>query len=270
MRVVNGIYQEGINNLFRISIDFKINEFVHINHIDSEKLNIVFSGCSITAGDGLEYNEIWPHKVVEKISNQTKKVSYSNLGISGGSVSEIINQVFKYFYNYGNPDVIFLLLPGYGRDFKYVNQDAAWDGVKTLDFISYFYLHQYCKFANIKLITSTWFINKHLVDKEILPSSMLTSELYKSVKEKHLNWADQIHDTFLGKINFMHEIFEKFDSYYIYKEEDLVKMVYEFDKKQKNNKKSFVASDGGHPGTSFHDFWAQFMYEKYLELNKND
>ena len=36
-------------------------------------------------------------------------------------------------------------------------------------------------------------------------------------------------------------------------------------KKKQDKKYSLVASDEIHPGTSFHDFWSDFMYSKYVE-----
>jgi hypothetical protein len=267
MRSVAGISNEAVNlQNFRIPIDLKLYEFpFEPKNNNKEKLNVLFSGCSITYGESIEKKDVWAWKVCEKIKNELKiDCEYNNVAAPGMSISESIDQVFRYCYNYGNPDVIFILFPGYGRDIKYVNKEVVFDGIKTLNFISYFYLYQYCQSLNIKLITSTWFINKELINKELLPEGQEGFCLnYKS-----LDWGNQLYDKKTNPQNFMNEIFNQFDTYYTYSEEKLIDSIYTFDKnKDKLDKKySIVAKDKKHPGTSFHDFWAEFMFEKYKQI----
>jgi hypothetical protein len=61
------------------------------------------------------------------------------------------------------------------------------------------------------------------------------------------------------------DLLNDFDSFYDYTKEDMLESVYEFDKNSTTKEKSIWANDSVHPGTSFHDFYADFIYKKYLE-----
>jgi hypothetical protein len=54
-----------------------------------------------------------------------------------------------------------------------------------------------------------------------------------------------------------------FSSYCDYSSKDMLNNVFEFDKKTTTPKKSLWAEDDCHPGTSFHDFYADFMYDAF-------
>jgi hypothetical protein len=45
----------------------------------------------------------------------------------------------------------------------------------------------------------------------------------------------------------------------------MLESVYRFNASSNTKEKSIWANDGVHPGTSFHDFYADFIYKKYLE-----
>jgi hypothetical protein len=90
----------------RNSLGFRCDEFKN-NH---EGKHIVFSGCSVTFGVGLELDEVWSHKVYKKINEVENVSGYYNLGVPGTGLFFMVSNLFKYFDKYGNPDTVFLNL----------------------------------------------------------------------------------------------------------------------------------------------------------------
>ena len=105
----------GQNNRFKkTNIEIKKNEINSLNFRSDnfikthEGLHIVFSGCSNTWGTGLN-----------KILKENPCSGYFNLGILGTSVASQIINLFKYFKEYGNPDIIFINFPDLLRFYGY-------------------------------------------------------------------------------------------------------------------------------------------------------
>lgn len=111
--------------------------------------HILFGGCSISIGMGVSLEETWPFRLYSDIGYQT---GFFNVSLPGGSIIEIINNVFKYIYKYGNPDQIFILLPGIDRDDRYIKKKY----IHKVIYNQYLSLELYCKANNIKLFTSSW------------------------------------------------------------------------------------------------------------------
>ena len=259
-----GISKTGKDRHLRIALAPGLREFVNNSDNFNDELNknkILFSGCSVTAGESLDHEDSWAKKLHTKISKQDDVGGYYNVAASGMSVTECIDQIFRYCNDYGNPKTIFLMLPDPWRDFKYA-QDGVVDTLNTLIYRCYFYLEQYCNSNNIKLITTTWYKDATLIGSEVLPEKK--EKFYPGTKDKRADWGDQLNK---NEVNILDELLKNFESYNIYSEEDMIKSIYSYDKsKKKENKKySLVASDEIHPGTSFHDFWSDFMYDKYME-----
>ena len=199
-------------------------------------LHILFNGCSNTEGYGLLLEETWSKKLYNKIFEKEKCEDYYNIAIS---VSSVMNQVitfFKYFKMYGNPDVIFYNITDNFRFYiydkeEYKNAFYSRQDVPLINLICYqyyFMLEQYCKSNNIKLFSFTW------VDGE----------------EEYI------------------KILNNFDTFYKIDRNKMLSYVYEY--KEKNKNESFckyieLARDGEHPGIGINDYWANFMYEKYIE-----
>jgi len=153
------------------------------------KEDILIGGCSFTFGSGVPEEKIWGIQVANNMS-----LSYVNLGYPGASVLSIINSIFAYFKEYGNPKILICLFPDLDRiqlpvDNKIwtsksdkLNEDLARiflgehhhnlpkyskaphniEDVMPLSvprWISIKYiqiLEQYCRSSNIKFIWSTW------------------------------------------------------------------------------------------------------------------
>jgi len=72
--------------------------------------DIIFSGCSFTYGMGLKNESLWTDILGKKINKK-----YINLALPGKSVSSIINNLYSYFREYGNPEYVFCLFPDFDR-----------------------------------------------------------------------------------------------------------------------------------------------------------
>lgn len=71
---------------------------------------VIFSGCSVTYGIGLEEKHIWP----TIFTNKSNK-DYVNLGRSGQSAPSVIDNLYSYFKEYGHPKNIYCLFPNFNR-----------------------------------------------------------------------------------------------------------------------------------------------------------
>lgn len=259
-----GISKTGKDRYLRIALSPGLREFVNNSDNFSNELNknkILFAGCSVTAGESLDHEESWAKKLHTRISIDNSVGGYYNVAASGMSVTECIDQIFRYCSEYGNPKTVFLMLPDPWRDFKYA-QDGCIDSLNTLIYRCYFYLEQYCYSNSIELITTTWYKDATLIGSEMLPEKK--EKFYPGTKQLRADWGDQLNK---NEVNILDELLKNFKSYNIYSEEKMIESIYSYDKaKKKQDKKySLVASDEIHPGTSFHDFWSDFMYSKYVE-----
>lgn len=129
-------------------------------------LHVVFTGCSYTFGTGLYLEETWSHILYSNLNNIVQCSGYYNLAIPGTSIENQIFELFKYFKEYGNPDVIFFNIPDISRFYFYdKNKNNFYDGfynlesfetLKLLGYQYYFLLDHYCKVNNIKLFSFSW------------------------------------------------------------------------------------------------------------------
>lgn len=136
---------------------------------DHDKKHVVFSGCSNTFGVGVNLDNVWAKRVYNELNKDNEYSGYFNLAIPGASAIEIVGNLFKYFYHYGNPETVFILFPNLSRDTRYTNEDISdndnnshqdnTSAFISLNFSFYLMLVQYCKSNNIRLITSSWFHN---------------------------------------------------------------------------------------------------------------
>ena len=114
--------------------------------------HIVFIGDSFACGDGLEKEDTWCYKVYNKIFKNNKVSGYYNLGMSGASITECIDQFFKYCGTYSNPEVVFFITTELDRDLRYTNSEQQNFFIHR----TYYYLDIYCKSNNIQLYSFSW------------------------------------------------------------------------------------------------------------------
>jgi hypothetical protein len=243
--------QESHGYEMRNSSAFRCEEFTR----EHEGKHILFTGCSVTFGVGLELKEIWAHKLYSKISKKEKVSGYYNLGVPGTGLFFIVSNLFKYFNNYGNPDVIFLNLPDLLRfynvqDFdeemerpyvfkdlvdilsKKVYHDQNWESEQGGSFFAtwvncYDYLimlESYCKTNNIKLFIFTY--------------------------------AASTNET-LSKLDLQ--------SFYDIDPTKIIDMLIEYAADNKIDKYFLTARDGAHEGHGLHTRWAEKMFDLYTE-----
>jgi hypothetical protein len=219
-----------------------------------EGKHVLFMGDSFAAGDGLEMEDTWCYKVYNKMLKNESLSGYFNIGISGSSISESIDQFFKYCYLYGNPEVVFFITTELHRELRMVKQEMVDEFISKM----YIALEQYCRSNNIELYSFSWI---KPID-EILPSPerYLWNNGQGEIFIRPL-WTEQSKYPHGGKFN--QDLLKKFETFYDYTSDQMIEKVFEFDIISKTPEKSLWANDKCHPGTSFHEFYADFILDKY-------
>jgi hypothetical protein len=239
----------------RNSLAFRCDEFK--NKHDGK--HILFTGCSVTHGVGLELEETWAHKLYTKISEKESVSGYYNLGVPGTGIFFAVSNLFKYFNKYGNPDVIFINLTDMLRFYsveefspdikkqyrfkdmvyilsKYIYHDqdwsneqgtsAYWRWVHYYDYVMM--LEAYCKSNNIKLF--------------IFSYAGPTEETFKRVG---LDRFYEINPSLIIDMLIQYAADNKVDEYFL------------------------TARDGMHEGHGLHEQWAEKLFEFY-SMEGND
>jgi hypothetical protein len=225
------------------SLGFRCDEFIS-NHT---KKHILFAGCSVTWGDWLEKEEAWPSLLLNNLRKIEDVNGFFSVAYPGSSIAKQISFIFKYIYSFGNPDVIFFLMPNTGRFFttekingkvsitaslinKKVNKEypESIELVEHVTFEMYAMLEAYCKTNGIRLISSSW---QHSDDPNIIGN---TSEIFDG----------------------------KFETFFSYKNLGEPEWLYEYMKINKDAK--ILANDNAHPGTARQAWFAHIMLNKYL------
>lgn len=206
------VLQKEINNF-----GFRSDNFIK-NH---NKKHALFLGCSYTWGTGLYLNEVWSKMLYDKININNEFSGYFNLGIPGDSIYTCITNAFKYFNNFGKPNVIFFNIPEIERFFIYKKEEDKFfrsilKSNKVLELLSYQYyyiLEKYCEENNIKLFSFSWYLG------------------YK------------VHP--LNNFKTFYDINDKEISEYVYQ----------------NSHLPLKARDNAHLGLAYHTYWADKMYD---------
>ena len=215
------------------SYNYRCDEFVQ-EHLGN---HILFSGCSVTHGIGLEEDELWSKKIYNKIKKEKEVSGYFNLAVYGMSTLEIIINIYKYINSFGKPNYIFLNIPDSYRfylhdtennELVYANfistkRRTEYDLPKILPLLSYHYLlmlESYCRTNNIFLSYVDWSLDTNL----------------------HYSDLQNLQRYFSADVD--NYLIEHFDKY-------------------KNNQYASKARDGVHHGVAFHDFWTEVLYNDY-------
>lgn len=234
------LLKEEINNDNFRSDDFT---FSH------EGKHFLFAGCSYTWGVGLSLEEIWAKKVYNLLTSEQKCSGFFNLGIpSQGIISQIFN-IFKYCKLYGNPDAIFFNIPDLGRFYYYDNDNEIFynagyfdNGMdKLLNVLSYqyyFMLEQYCLQNNIQLYSFSW-VN-------------VENETFWTNKKKIIN----------------PDVLKNFKTFYSTTIKEIFDFVFDYINKNKDIKFLKLSRDNDHLGIAYHEYWSNFIFEKYKLKNK--
>lgn len=247
-------YERTKKNMQKLFPDYDMKDFYKLNSLDlrsdefkteHDGKHVVFAGCSMTAGEGLPEQFLWPKKVYNKLSQEHKMSGYFNIAFPGATTIDIIIQIFKYMKLYGNPEMIFVCFPDIDRE--YVNLSSI--DIKQLDqnpiknvkvtkinymMIGMFLaLSQYCKSNGIKLYPFSW-----------------------STKENSTRF-----DHFVLDPRDYFEGFEFFD------DTQLGHHCHNYTKIDKNDiwqQYYYQAFDESHAGIAAQDFYHQFAYDMYV------
>ena len=211
-----------------------------------DKKHILFSGCSMTVGNGLEESETWAKMLYEELNKNNEYSGYFNLAISGYSVAKIIYNLFKYFKLFENPETIFLLLPPIDRKDIFYKDSVC----EEMFFYNYLMLEQYCYSNKIKLISTFW---KDYQDREIP---------YKFLRYKW--WALSRDFEKQNVVSCFDTIFQPLAS------ENYTKEIFNYLELNKNHPRLWDANDGDntagihpHPGIERQYLWYRDFKKQY-------
>jgi len=208
---------------------YRCDNFIN-NH---DGLHLLFSGCSVSYGSGLEINEVWTNKVFTAVNKIKSCSGYFNLSFPGTGLINQIVDIFKYCSLYSKPNYIIINIPDLTRFYYYNDEyseigdafynlkDNNYSIIQLLYYQYYLMLYEYCKSNNIRLITFTW------------AETQLESEIFK-------------------KCNI-----SNFDTFYYFNKKNMENFILEYVKNNKNDKYALKARDKDHFGTAYHEYWAQ-------------
>lgn len=122
--------------------------------------NFVAAGCSMTFGEGVPENGTWAKTLATTLGIPH---SYVNLGIRGGSIGQIVLNVFAYIKKYGAPKYLFCLFPDINRMEFVFHKDIILDQYGTVveDFLEEYEVSR-----------------THLHQENVLPAKYIKSPVY--------------------------------------------------------------------------------------------
>jgi hypothetical protein len=244
-------------------LDSNLNKIDHNNYIsdklktvDPRKTNILFAGCSITVGCGVnDIKKSWSYKLYNKMNKDNECSGYFNIGCSGFSPIEIMINVLKYIAKYGCPDFIFILFPNWGRDWHKFNR--AYESMSKIEngeildifvFNLYSILEDICKTNNAKVFSTSW--------SDPIPGITDFINIDLQNFETHLNKAMK----------------ESFNSYYDVDKKRFSENVFWFIENI-NRGLSIIGNDGTHPSEAVHYAWfkeAEFQLQEAINVDNGN
>jgi hypothetical protein len=251
-----------------------------------EKPNIIALGCSITLGQGLPSDLIWPELLSKKLKENNIDCSIGNLGDHGASIVSSISNLFSVLYKYEyKPEYIVCNFPPMNRTyFKDVISDKIvhniwndfsddyisspphdyikllpieWINFLNLEYIKF--LETFCKESNIKLIWSTW-------------STKLSKDDEKFLKTFKNYYPDPTRKEFPPDLEYIIHSNDKkgLDKFYksyksgCHKEEEKTNKEifnYAYDCEQNMIDGDFPYARHPHPGIHRHIHWSEFYFD---------
>lgn len=244
-------YIKTFNNMQKIYPEYDFKNFYVLNSsgqrcdefktIHSGK-HILFAGCSETFGVGNLLENVWAHKLYKRISKDEATSGYFNIGLPGGTISEIIQQIHNYFNEFGYPDVLFINFPDHHRELSRIlnnihgnkkisfKEDIDQNYVAMTIVNSYELLMDICRLNGVKVYPFSWELDYLRAGYELMDPRQRMSNLLE-IKENELI-----------------EHCERFVS----------------EKQDSELKKFFItALDDDHSGIAVHDFWYNKIYSYY-------
>lgn len=203
------------------------------------KLHVLFAGCSNTFGDGMLLEESYAYKTYKRLSEQAALSGFFNIGIPGGDPFEIFNQISKYIFSFGIPDILFINFPDKPRNPTFLKKSTAPDGT--------------VRSWETDIETTVYAYYQAIV--EIIISN--GGEVYSFSYDPGGNY-DLAHGDYRGE----------FSNYFMFSEDEAMKHIYKYTQINSGGiyEKFYLdAFDDNHPGIAFHDFWYTFIYDKFAK-----
>ncbi len=231
-------------------IYYKLNSHGHrceeFKDLDDSKTNILFAGCSATFGEALPEGYTWDNHLYKKLQNVYDNLGpFNSLGYPGQGADHIVDNVISYCNIFGNPKMIYVLLPDYGRmkswdsnkqsfNTIYANAEEGLykDKIDLHNFLlesvrSIQRLSDYCTINNITLFITTWDAPTSYILSRLNLKSFIS--IYNSEKNPQLLYpldyelevepysdynflfdaADNQHYGLMGQLAFAKTIYEK-------------------------------------------------------------
>jgi hypothetical protein len=88
----------------------ELNNFgYHCDNFDikNDKKNILFSGCSITAGMGIDFKDTWAYRLNQEFGCD----KFLTLAAPARSIKHISDEIYRYIEKFGTPETIAILFP---------------------------------------------------------------------------------------------------------------------------------------------------------------
>jgi hypothetical protein len=231
-------------------VQYPLNNYCHISDdffpLDNKKTNILFAGCSVTAGEYMPYGYSWPHHLYEYFKEKNIDLGPKQiLGFPGANAAKIIANIFKYVDKFGKPDYIFLMLPDMFRLYTATEDmfrpEITYSSDSVIDDLMYpfqgMYEYQmayrnleiFCSSLGIKLFSTSWEMCANAeMDKlnfktylSLSFSSLtetnsdktieeLSDKKYKDFKKKYYIYgSDKLHPGLISHINYTNHFIER-------------------------------------------------------------
>jgi 16S rRNA C1402 (ribose-2'-O) methylase RsmI len=238
-----GIQQR--TNYIHNSFNFRCDEFTQ-NH--SEKLHVLFSGCSNTWPQAIDEDRGWAKQMYYSLDQSYNLSGYYNLGMPGSTISEICQNVMSYCKIFGKPKIIFLNLPDAGRESNIPESPNSKDEYTSFEKQQYAdkeyeKLEGYCAVNNILLITFSW------TDTMVKSGGYVLSNLKELLGKNHKNVS----------------ISNKFNTYKHFDKNDFKEYVVKYFEDNPEDHDADVARDADHPGHAIHWAWYNCLYEMFTK-----
>lgn len=217
---------------------------------DHSGKHILFAGCSNTFGMGMPEYAIWPKLVYEKISKTEKLSGFFNVGISGGTITEIFNQIVAYSSKFGVPDVLFINLPEHGREAGRLVRSERPDRL-TMSQLNFMVLNEIVV-GYYKAIMSLF--------------NAFNTEIYLMSWDHHFLRPRKEDNPLL----IQNDPRSRMPGIFVPDPDELAKycLDYEDSDTYKNDKLSkefsLMSLDEDHPGFAVHSYWAEKMHDLYV------
>jgi hypothetical protein len=224
------------------------------------KPHILFAGCSEALGEGAVIEDSWPHMLYTKLSKELDPSGFFCLGLAGMGWTDIFSAINQYIDNFGNPDYIFINLPGSNRYISYIENYMEY-GLKEAGPYRYSIMDVKQTFINesVKIIGETNFTPND-VSQISLDTYIRLFERVCDLKNIKLFWGSW--DNRVTEIN--NRVTDK--SKYVVKLFTNRTEIWDI---QTKNKSLSLSKADGHQGTAFHYSWSEKLYNAYRE-RKNE